>query len=204
MVFAGRLIERKGVGYLLEAMHRLAPNRPGLRLTVAGDGPERTSLENQRGALGIEAQVTFAGHLGRAQLAGLLADSGIIVLPAVTDAMPNVVLEGMAAGMAVIATETSAASILDGNGLLVPPRDAGALAAAIARYQGDPALLRTHQRKSRVLAQARSWEAVAADHVSRFRRAMLASGSTRRGQRAARARGLRRDQVHEAARSKDR
>ncbi len=204
MVFAGRLIERKGVGYLLEAMHRLAPSRPGLRLTVAGDGPERASLENQRSALGIEAQVTFAGHLGRAQLAGLLADSGIIVLPAVTDAMPNVVLEGMAAGMAVIATETSAASILDGNGLLVPPRDAGALAAAIARYQGDPALLRTHQRKSRVLAQARSWEAVAADHVGRFRRAMLASGSTRRGQRAARARGLRRDQVHEAARSKDR
>ena len=148
--------------------------------------------------------MTFAGQLGRAQLAGLLADSGIIVLPAVTDAMPNVVLEGMAAGMAVIATETSAASILDGNGLLVPPRDAGALAAAIARYQGDPALLRTHQRKSRALAQARSWEAVAADHVGRFRRAMLASGSTRRGQRAARARGLRRDQVHEAARSKDR
>ena len=53
MVFAGRLIERKGVGYLLEAMQRLAPSRPGLRLTVAGDGPERTSLENQRSALGL-------------------------------------------------------------------------------------------------------------------------------------------------------
>ncbi len=113
--------------------------------------------------------------------------------------MPNVVLEGMAAGMAVVATQTSAAGILDGNGLLVPPRDVGALAGAMERYLDDPVLLRGHQRRSRELAQARSWDAVAADHVVRFRRAVLASA-----ERGAPRRGLGRDEVHEAARGKHR
>ena len=106
----------------------------------------------------------------------------------------------MAAGMAVIVTETSAAGIVDGNGQLVPPRDPSALAAAIERYLGDPGAA---GHASAPLARAgpgRSWEAVAADHVGRFRRAMLASGSARRGPaRRPSQRGLRRDQVHEAA-----
>ena len=199
MVFAGRLIERKGVDYLLDAVHRLAPDHPELRLTIAGDGPELGALKEQCRRLGLEAQVTFAGRLGRVELAALLAESGIIVLPAITDAMPNVVLEGMAAGMAVVATQTSAAGILDGNGLLVPPRDVGALAGAMERYLDDPVLLRGHQRRSRELAQARSWDAVAADHVVRFRRAVLTSA-----ERGAPRRGLGRDEVHEAARGKHR
>jgi glycosyltransferase involved in cell wall biosynthesis len=99
------------------------------------------------------------------------------VLPAVTDAMPNIVLEGMAAGMAVIATETSAATMLDGNGLLVPARDPAALAAAIERYLDDPVLLRAHQERSRELALERSWDAVAADHVVRFRRAVMVAAA---------------------------
>ena len=128
------------------------------------------ALEAQRDRLGLAAQVSFAGQLGRGDLADLLGRSGILVLPAVNDAMPNVVLEGMAAGMAVIVTETSAAGIVDGNGQLVPPGDPGALAAAIERYLVDPGLLAEHQRRSRALALGRSWDAVAADHLARYRR----------------------------------
>jgi glycosyltransferase involved in cell wall biosynthesis len=170
LVFAGRLIPRKGVEFLLDAMAALAERHPGLRLTIAGDGPERAALEAQRDRLGLAAQVTFAGQLGRSELADLLGRSGILVLPAVNDAVPNVVLEGMAAGMAVVVTETSAAGIVDGNGQLVPPGAPGALAAAIERYLLDPDLLARHQRRSRALALARSWEAVAADHLARYRR----------------------------------
>ena len=194
-VFAGRLIERKGVDCLLEAVRIVAARHPGLRLTIAGDGPERMPLEQQRDSLGLRAQVAMVGQLGRAELAALLGEAGVIVLPAVTDAMPNVVLEGMAAGMAVIATETSAASIVDGNGLLVPPRDAGALAAAIERYLVEPTLLAAHQRRSRELALDRSWDAVAEDHVGRFRRALLAGQPSRWGA-LPQARALGRKQLH--------
>lgn len=197
MVFAGRLIERKGVGYLLDALRLLAPSRPDLRLTIAGDGPERADLEHRRRAYGLADQVTFAGKLDRNELAALLGRSGIIVLPATTDAMPNVVLEGMAAGMAVIATATSAGGILDDNGLLVPPRDVAALADAIKRYRDEPELLRAHQRRSRELALQRSWEAVAEDHVARYRRALLEP----RGVGPLKLGG---DQMHEGARGQHR
>ncbi|MGD9512243.1 MAG: glycosyltransferase family 4 protein [Geminicoccaceae bacterium] len=196
-VFAGRLIERKGVDCLFEAVRIAAARHPDLRLTVAGDGPERRALLALRTSLGIEAQVSMVGRLERQELADTLGDAGVIVLPAVTDAMPNVVLEGMAAGMAVIATDTSASSIVAGNGQLVPPRDPGALAAAIEGYLDDPALLAEHQRRSRELALERSWENVALDHVQRFRRAMLARpGAVAAPPASSRLRRLRRKQLH--------
>ena len=196
-VFAGRLIERKGVDTLLEAVRLVAARQPQLHLVIAGDGPEREALQAMRRTFGVEDQVTFAGHLARDELAELLGHSGVIVLPAVTDAMPNVVLEGMAAGMAVIVTETSSANIVDGNGQLVPPRDSQALARAMQRYLEDPALLARHQRRSRLLALGRSWEAVAEDHVQRFRRALASSRARPAAGRSSR--GLTRNQVHEAA-----
>jgi glycosyltransferase involved in cell wall biosynthesis len=197
MVFAGRLIERKGVGYLLDAMRLLGQGRPDLRLTIAGDGPERARLEQLCVTYGLRDRVTFTGKLDRAALAALLGRSAIIVLPATTDAMPNVVLEGMAAGMAVIATATSAGGILDDNGILVPPRDVAALAAAIARYRDEPELLRAHQRRSRELALQRTWEAVTEDHVARFRSALVESrgvGQVMLGD----------DQMHQGARGQHR
>ena len=196
-VFAGRLIERKGVDCLFEAVRIVAARHPELKLTVAGDGPERQALQALRDSLGIGAQVSLVGRLDRQALAETLGGAGVIVLPAVTDAMPNVVLEGMAAGMAVIATDTSAGCIVEGNGLLVPPRDPGALAAAIERYLADPELLAAHQGRSRELALRRSWDNVAQDHVLRFRRAMLALPADATAARApVRLRRLGRKQVH--------
>lgn len=168
LVFAGRLIPRKGVAFLLDAVAMLKARFTGLRLTIAGDGPERSALEARCRELGITAQVTFAGRLDRDALAELLGRSGILVLPAMTDAMPNVVLEGMAAGMAVVATRTSAAGIVHDNGALVPPADPVALSAAIERYLADPALLARHQRHSRVLALGRSWDTIADDHLAHY------------------------------------
>lgn len=180
LVFAGRLIPRKGVTFLLDALATLNGRFADLQLTIAGDGPERGALESRCQQLGLAAQVTFAGRLDRGELARLLGRSGILVLPAMTDAMPNVVLEGMAAGMAVVATRTSAAGIVHDNGVIVPPGDAGALATAIERYLVDPALLAQHQRRSRVLALGRSWDAVATDHLGHYLAAISPSAAWRR------------------------
>ena len=92
LLFVGRLIERKNTHILVEAFSRLAGHYPDLTLTIAGDGPERPRLEGLVRRHGIGERVRFRGHLSGDALAGAYEESSILILPADTDAMPNVVL----------------------------------------------------------------------------------------------------------------
>lgn len=161
LLFVGRLIRRKGVDILIEAVRLLAAEHPGLTLTVAGDGPERARLEGMVRDYGLQEQVRFPGFLDRASLADTYRRAGVFVLPALSDAMPNVVLEAMAAGLAIITTRTGAQELLNDNGQIVERADPEALRASIARYLRDRDLLVRHQRNSRRLAETMSWAAVA-------------------------------------------
>ena len=100
--------------------------------------------------------------------------AAIFVLPALSDAMPNVVLEAMASGLAIVTTRTGASELIDGNGLVVETSEVAALRTAIARYLDDPALLARHQRRSRQLAEAMSWSTVA-DYFSTLYREVVAA-----------------------------
>ena len=161
ILFAGRLIRRKGVAYLLEAYAGLRdlPQRP--RLLIAGDGPERGALEALSRRLGIADRVVFLGHLERDRLARVYGEAGIFVLPSLAEALSNVVPEAMASGQAIVTTATGAREVLQGNGLVVPPADSAALQGALRRYLTDPLLLLRHQRRSRQVALEMSWPAVA-------------------------------------------
>jgi len=133
------LIAEKGVDVLLRSVARLAGD---WRLTVIGDGPERTVLELLARDLGIADKVRFLGL--RDDVPDLLRDSHILVHPAVwREALGNTVLEGMASQCAVIASATGGIPelIRDGvEGMLVPPNDEAALAACLRRCEDDPAL----------------------------------------------------------------
>src|SRR5207249_808026 len=113
----GRLIADKGVDLTLEACARAR-----VPLTVAGDGPERASLERRAAALG--ASVRFAGHVGRAALADLYREASVVVLAARRgEGLPNVLLEAMGHARAVVATPCAGVRDLlaDGdNGVVVP------------------------------------------------------------------------------------
>ena len=137
----GRLVEKKGFASLVDA----AAQVPGVRVVIAGDGDLRGELENQARAQG--APVTFTGALDRADAARALAAADVVAVPSVVDragnvdGLPNVLLEGLASGRAVVATRVAGIPdvVEDGvNGLLVPPDDAPALAAALRRLAADP------------------------------------------------------------------
>lgn len=161
LLFVGRLIERKGVHLLVEAMRTLAPEHPALTLTIVGDGPERSRLEAMVSEAGLDGRVRFRGFLAGADLIAAYRDAAIMVLPASSDAMPNVVLEGMAAGLAIVTTRNGARELLHDNGVVVDRPTAVALHACIDGYLRDPALLVRHQQSSRRLAEHMSWSAVA-------------------------------------------
>ena len=132
-----RLDPQKGLPYLLEA----AVNVPGALFVIAGEGDERRVLEARAQTLGVQDRVLFLGH--RDDVHDLLAACDLFVLPSLFEGFPLSVLEASAAGKPLIATAVDGTSeaIRDGEtGLLVPPADPAALAAAINRLLGDSGL----------------------------------------------------------------
>ena len=103
MLFVGRLVERKGVRYLIEAVQRLSPERRA-RLVIIGDGPERQRLEEQARRSGLEGRVEVRGRVSDRELRQAYADASVFVLPAIVDTRGDteglgvVLLEAMSYG----------------------------------------------------------------------------------------------------------
>jgi glycosyltransferase involved in cell wall biosynthesis len=137
-LYAGRLSEEKGLFTLLEA-HRRAP---GVLLTIAGDGPLRAALE-ARVAPEQRARLTFAGHLAGEAYETAWREAACLVLPSEWyEVRPMVIHEAMARGRAVVSTRLGTIPELvehERTGLLVPPGDPDALAAALVALTTDGA-----------------------------------------------------------------
>lgn len=134
-----RLDPQKGLCYLLEA----AAHIPDALFVLAGDGPERASLETLAHDLGISRRVRFLGY--RQDIPALLACCDLFVLPSLYEGLPLSILEAMAAGKPVVATAiggTDEAVLHGTTGVLVPPADAAALAGAIQTILAHPVLAR--------------------------------------------------------------
>jgi glycosyltransferase involved in cell wall biosynthesis len=139
VVFAGRLGPQKAVGVLLEALRRVSD----VSLVIAGDGPERSALERRALELGLEARVRFLGSVPRETVLRLFRAADVSVLPSAWENFPHTIVEALAVGCPVIATAVGGVPevVRDAeNGLLVPPGDSAALAAAIERFLGDASL----------------------------------------------------------------
>jgi glycosyltransferase involved in cell wall biosynthesis len=138
-----RLVWKRGHEELLRAAALVNRSEPGARLVVVGDGPLRPTLEGQARELGLGGAVRFLGAVPRA--ARLLPHLDVFVLSSVWEGMSNGLLEAMAAGRPVVATRVGGnpECVVDGeSGLLVPPRDPEAMAAAIVRLLREPELAR--------------------------------------------------------------
>ena len=133
IVFVGRLVPGKGAEVLVDAMGRVLADGPPARLTIVGDGELRPALEERAAPLG--AAVGFAGPLPPAAVADLLREATVVAVPATQpEGLGLVALEAMAAGALVVGTAVGgqAETVRDGeNGVVVPPDDAAALAAAL-------------------------------------------------------------------------
>ena len=137
--FVGELRTLKGVGVMLEAIAGL-PQRP--RLVIAGDGPDRAQFEAQAKTLGLADTVTFLGARPARQV---FAMGRCLLVPSLAESLPYVVLEGIAAGRPVIATDVGGIGEIVGptSRSLQAAGDVNALADAMQRFLADPAPLLT-------------------------------------------------------------
>lgn len=141
LLAVGRLSAYKGFDVLLEALARCAD----ARLVLIGQGEEAPRLQALAARLGVVDRVRFAGAVDDAGLSAAYAAADLVVLPSLDrgEAFGMVLLEAMRAGRAVIASDVAGSGISSvvgsDAGMLVPPGDAAALAAAIAALAADPA-----------------------------------------------------------------
>ncbi len=135
------LTEQKGISYLIQALARTAPDQPRLRLLILGDGPLRQSLQKLAEDLTIQDRVLFTGF--RTDIGELLQIMDIYALPSLWEGHPLVLLEAMAAGKPVVATDIPGSREVvapEQTGLLVPPRDPHQLAQALLLLASDSSL----------------------------------------------------------------
>jgi len=108
-----------------------------VEFVLVGDGPLRQELEQEAAMLGLQGHVSFLGD--RRDIAAILASCDVSVVPSASESLSNVILESMAAGIAVVASAVGGNSELgdDGRALLVPPNDVAALAVGLERVLSD-------------------------------------------------------------------
>lgn len=191
LLFVGRLVERKGVHVLLEALRLLrerAP-RPAVSLQVVGGGPELEPLRERAQRLGVAELVEFTGVVPREELERRFAACDCFVLPAVRDRKGDVeglgvvLLEALAYGKPLIASASGGIVdiVRDGEtGLLVPEGDAAALAGAVERVAADPALAaRLAEAGRRHAVREFSWDGIIDDLIGVYRQVTPSSQANR-------------------------
>jgi glycosyltransferase involved in cell wall biosynthesis len=168
---AGRLVRKKGFEYLIDALAKL-PKEMNVQAAIAGGGDLEADLRQRVDAARIDYRVRFLGNLPQDEVASWLATSDIVVVPSVrddsgnVDGLPNIVLETMASGTPLVSTPAGGIGAVvkhERTGMLVPERDADALADAIVTLARDP------ERRVRMGEAARAeviarfgWETVGA------------------------------------------
>ncbi len=152
LLTVARLDEQKGHRHLLDAIAIVAARRPNLILLLAGEGPLEGVLRAQCASLGISQRVRFLGY--RRDVPELFEAADIVVLPSLYEGLPLVAIEALGAGRPLVATEVDGTPevVIEGKtGLLVPPANAAALAAAIER------LLENQELASRLASDGREF-----------------------------------------------
>ena len=187
LLFVGRLVDKKGVEYLLSAMPKVLDRFPDEHLTIIGDGPLRQPLEGLCRQLGISQQVSFKGSLANADIPPFLQRAAIAIFPSVItsagdqEGSPVAIMEALACGCAVIVADYPGARdlVIHGtSGLIVAGRDSAAIADAALALLDNEALLAMLGKKGRQWVQDRyDWTVISKQFMHLFEQ--LTSGQPR-------------------------
>ncbi|MBO5094464.1 MAG: glycosyltransferase family 4 protein [Lachnospiraceae bacterium] len=164
ILFVSRLIERKGLQFVLPQLRRLQKAcKKKIMLTVVGDGPYRTELEHLVKEEGIEDCVKFVGQKNKSELQAYYKDADVFILPSKKEGMPNVVLEAMASGLPIVMTPCEGSEeLIDGNGYVA---EAGAFAEKLETLSKDSGLrMRMGQRSVELVYERFLWSGVAKEY----------------------------------------
>ena len=156
-----RLIQRKGIEYLINAVKNL-----DVELTIIGKGTQESYLKSI-----ASKNIEFLGYIPHENIEKYYQDADIFVLPSLNEGMSNTVLEAMASGLPIITTDTGGTKeLIKGNGVVVLMRDSDAIKKAILKYIKTPELIKKHGLKSREIAEKMSWENIAREYYKIYRR----------------------------------
>lgn len=156
LLSAGRLAEQKGFSWFIDAAAILSRKRSDLQFVIAGRGDWERRLKEHAKSRGIENNVTFLGYIEN--IDPYIKGCDLFVLASLFEGMPNVVMEAMALGKAVIATDVNGARELmeDGKtGIFIPPKNAELLALKINSVIDNPALLQRYGQNGLARVRAR-------------------------------------------------
>jgi glycosyltransferase involved in cell wall biosynthesis len=180
LLFVGRLVPKKGLAYLLDAMPLVIAQRPQVRLVIAGFGPEQAGLQARASQLGIADRIEFTGATPQSELPTLYRRASVFVAPFIRDSsgdqegLPVALMEAVGCGCPVVVGDVAGVRDLLGEAagdMCVRPEDSAALAAAILAALRDPEAAAMRALQVRDAAAARvDWRHVAARYAGLLER----------------------------------
>jgi glycosyltransferase involved in cell wall biosynthesis len=186
----GRFVEKKGFEVLVDAVAHVIRSGVDVHLTMFGDGPRRPDLMRQIADLGLEGHITMAGECTQADLQRLLPTFSMFALTPYVgedgdrDGLPTVLVEAMSCGLPVVTTDVAGITDLvehEVNGMVCPPRDAEAIAGALAALLLDEPRRQRFAAAARATVLARFDQTATSEHVARLLTSDAVSGATSAG-----------------------
>jgi glycosyltransferase involved in cell wall biosynthesis len=188
LLFVGRLVAKKGLEVLLDAMPTIAAARPDTHLTIAGFGPEETRLREQSARLGISSRVEFIGAVQQDLLPALYRRAALLVAPFIRDlsgnqeGLPVVLMEAIGCGCPFVVGDVAGVTDLLGDDygeIRVAPGDSTALATAVLRSLQNPDAARQHAEAIRASVAGRvDWQNVARAYSEALDRCLARDANT--------------------------
>ena len=171
LVAVGTLKWQKGYEYLLQSVKEVFAKYPEYRLVIIGEGPLRKQLQDLVDNLGIGDKLDFLKRLTHQQVAVVLNESNIFVMSSVSEGFPKALVEAIACGTPVVATDVgSCREIVNGVGFIVKPRDSRKLKEALTRLIEDEGLRTDFSRKCKEVAKRYAWKRTSEIVESEYRK----------------------------------
>lgn len=170
-LFVGRLVEQKGLDILLNALAQVKNQLPEWRLTVIGDGPKGPEYRRLAESAGIEELIQWKGWVDFSELPAIYREHDIFILPSRYEGMPSVVIQAMACGCAVLATQVYGIDELVNqgiNGYHVPLNSPGAFEEGLVQISNHPNLADMQQAAVEQAAHF-GWDRIAQEYVDLYR-----------------------------------
>jgi len=181
LLFVGRLVEKKGLSYLIKAMHRIVQRHPDVQLTVVGSGPEENRLKHEAATLGLSGRIVFSGSVTNAELPPFYQEADICVFPSGDrEGFGLVLVEALGCSCPVVATDLPAVRdvVIPGRtGLLVPEKSPESLAECISGLLENPERRESLGREGRQFVLVRYDWAIIAAAYSRFLEELMCRGT---------------------------
>ncbi|MEM3816273.1 MAG: glycosyltransferase family 4 protein [Candidatus Bathyarchaeia archaeon] len=176
VLFVGRLVPQKGVEYLIMAAPKIIGQHPEARIVIVGDGWSKDYLLRLASSTGCKHKITFLGFLSDQDLIELTLSSDVLVVPSIYEPFGIVALEGMAAGVPVVASNTGGLAEIvehDKTGFLAYRENPDSIAWGVNKILSDPGYASwLTQNAKRKINEVYSWDAVARRTVETYEKAL--------------------------------